>query len=268
LLLKDFPKELYNLDVLDGSPPCSTFSMSGSREKAWGKEKRFREGQHLQTLDDLFFDFIALAQKLKPRIIISENVKGLIQGNAKGYVSEIVQKLNLAGYDTQIFLLNASTMGVPQRRLRVFFLSRRKDLNLPEINIKFNEPPILFGQVRSKEGSTEGLSNSRGELIKFRLPMDKSINDINLRLNNKTSGFNARIRHDDEVCRTITSGEIDYRYFDGKVCTKEDYINCGSFPQDYNFLNIKPKYLIGMSVPPVMMAQVANQVYEQWLKKL
>ncbi len=42
---EDLPKELYSLDILDGSPPCSSFSMAGSREKAWGKEKKFREGQ-------------------------------------------------------------------------------------------------------------------------------------------------------------------------------------------------------------------------------
>ena len=32
LLTKDLPPELYDLDILDGSPPCSTFSMAGSRE--------------------------------------------------------------------------------------------------------------------------------------------------------------------------------------------------------------------------------------------
>ena len=41
----DLPKELYNLDILDGSPPCSVFSTAGDREKAWGREKVFREGQ-------------------------------------------------------------------------------------------------------------------------------------------------------------------------------------------------------------------------------
>lgn len=51
--LDDLPEELYHLDILDGSPPCSTFSMAGQREKAWGVEKRFKEGQKLQTLDDL-----------------------------------------------------------------------------------------------------------------------------------------------------------------------------------------------------------------------
>jgi DNA (cytosine-5)-methyltransferase 1 len=48
------------LDILDGSPPCSSFSMAGNREKDWGKEKKFREGQAEQVLDNLFFDFIDL----------------------------------------------------------------------------------------------------------------------------------------------------------------------------------------------------------------
>ena len=43
----DLPAELYQLDILDGSPPCSTFSMAGKREKAWGKEKQFAEGQKM-----------------------------------------------------------------------------------------------------------------------------------------------------------------------------------------------------------------------------
>ena len=63
----NLPEELYNLDILDGSPPCSTFSMSGLREDAWGKEKKFKEGQKTQVLDTLFFDFIALAKRLKPK---------------------------------------------------------------------------------------------------------------------------------------------------------------------------------------------------------
>lgn len=76
----NLPEELYNLDILDGSPPCSTFSMSGLREDAWGKEKKFKEGQKTQVLDTLFFDFIALAKRLKPKVVIAENVKGLLLG--------------------------------------------------------------------------------------------------------------------------------------------------------------------------------------------
>ena len=40
---EDLPDELFHLDVLDGSPPCSSFSICGNREEDWGKEKYFRE---------------------------------------------------------------------------------------------------------------------------------------------------------------------------------------------------------------------------------
>ena len=43
------------------------------------------------------------------------------------------------------------------------------------------------------------------------------------------------------------------------------WIKIGTYPIDYNFQGNKPQYLIGMSVPPVMTAQVATRVFEQWL---
>jgi DNA (cytosine-5)-methyltransferase 1 len=143
----DIPEELMNLDILDGSPPCSTFSMAGAREKNWGKDKMFREGQAKQVLDDLFFDFIKVAKRLQPKIIVAENVKGMLNGNAKGYIIEINKQFKEIGYEVQLFMLNAASMGVPQKRERVFFLCRRKDLKLPPIKINFNEKTILTGAV-------------------------------------------------------------------------------------------------------------------------
>ena len=90
---RDLPAELYQLDLLDGSPPCSTFSMAGSREGAWGKKKQFAEGQALQTLDDLVFVYCDTILKLQPKTFLLENVKGLTAGNARNYVKRIVSKL-------------------------------------------------------------------------------------------------------------------------------------------------------------------------------
>ena len=104
------------LDVLDGSPPCSSFSMAGNREKDWGKDKVFREGQAMQILDTLFFDFIDLAKELQPKVVVAENVKGLLLGDAKQYVIKIYREFDKAGYYVQHWLLDASKMGVPQRR--------------------------------------------------------------------------------------------------------------------------------------------------------
>ena len=91
------PPELKELDVLDGSPPCSTFSMAGSREKAWGKKKQFREGQAEQTLDDLFMVFLDTVEKLRPKIVVAENVEGMLRGNARGYVAEILDRFGSLG---------------------------------------------------------------------------------------------------------------------------------------------------------------------------
>jgi len=261
--LENLPQELYYLDILDGSPPCSTFSMAGSREKAWGKEKQFREGQSLQTLDDLVFVYCETIKKLKPKVFILENVKGIIQGNAKAYSKKIVETMRNAGYTVQVFCLNAASMGVPQKRERVFFIGFRSELNFPKLVLQFNEKPILFGNCRSEIGSDK-ISEERKFLLSKAIKTDNNISDINERIYKKVSGFNAGIVHDNEVKGTITSTEIDYRYYDKMQLSKHDYCICGTYPLDYNFKDIEPKYLIGMSVPPIMTAQIANQIYLQW----
>ena len=264
----DFPKDLYDLDILDGSPPCSSFSMAGNREKDWGKTKVFREGQAEQRLDDLFFDYIALAKKLQPKVVIAENVKGLIQGNAKAYVHRIKKEFEAAGYKVQLFLLNAASMGVPQKRERVFFICQRNDLNFPKLELKFNEESIKLGEFID---SSKGLNLSKdGKLYSDwlqRIETDKNFGDICLRTEKKQKSFGRVLIKKNDYAPTIVSGN-QYIYFDEfKEISNQDIQQIGSYPLDYNFKKIEPKYLIGMSVPPVMTAQIATEIYNQWFKK-
>lgn len=258
----EIPEELKNLDILDGSPPCSVFSIAGSREEGWNTEKVFREGQAAQRLDDLFFYFVEVARKLQPKVIVAENVKGLLLGNAKGYVNEIIKAFDLAGYKVQIFLLNASRMGVPQKRERVFFIAHRKDLNYPKIKMEFNEKPILFGTVRSERG--DNVSGKDDELLKGALENDLYVSWIEERKSNKKIGNFRHIISDNDVAPTLVSAGTDYRKFDKKKLSKADCINVQTFPQDYDFMGQNVRYVCGMSVPPVMMAQVARQIERQW----
>lgn len=122
------PRELYELDILDGSPPCTSFSMAGIRERGWGKERKAKEGGVSQVLDTLFFEFIALAERLQPKIVIAENVAGLRSGAANKYAEAILTKLGEAGYVPLEFKLNARRMGVPQMRERIFFIALHRDL--------------------------------------------------------------------------------------------------------------------------------------------
>ena len=276
----DLPIELYQLDVLDGSPPCSTFSMAGSREDAWGKMKHFREGQTEQVLDTLFFDFIDLAKKLQPKVVVAENVKGLVLGEALDYVRRIYDGFDDAGYYCQHFLLDASTMGVPQRRERVFFVCLRKDLatpfleqfNLfeqkPRFELKFNEEPILFRECADFKGRE---ANSRVIRLLWdnRQYGDTNQGKANERLYGKNSNFNQAYVYLDRVCPTLASKESCLVHFEEPRYLGQAEVCCiSSFPQDYNFCGQPPHYICGMSVPPVMMAQIASQIWEQWLSKI
>jgi DNA (cytosine-5)-methyltransferase 1 len=261
---KEFSEDLYNLDILDGSPPCSSFSMAGNREKDWGKTKVFREGQAEQRLDNLFFDYIRLAKKLQPKVVIAENVKGLIQGNAKTYVHRIKKEFEAAGYKVQLFLLNAASMGVPQKRERVFFICQRNDLNFPKLELKFNEEAIVFGEFEQTIGNEEKLTPDQ---LKW-WQLCKKGNTFSS-VHPKGHWFNAYKLDWNSVFPTLTASGGNAEPFHPEIPRKInsiEYCCGGTYPLDYNFKKIEPKYLIGMSVPPVMTAQIATEIYNQWLK--
>lgn len=282
-LRKDLPKELYELDILDGSPPCSSFSMAGSREDGWGKEKKFREGQAKQVLDNLFFDFIDLANELKPKIVVAENVAGLMMGNAKEYVKKIYIAFKDAGYELRIepYLLDASKMGVPQRRKRVFFVAIRTDLSeqfmeqkdmfqvAPKLDLEFNEKEIFWDEFETDD-KTPTLTSKRALQLWSEIKPGQTFADHP----DSNSGFGAYKLERLRALPTITSV---FRPNSGtgllhpeipRILNKIEYCCGGSYPQDYNFLNNQYGYLIGMSVPPVMTAQIASNIYDQWLSKI
>lgn len=274
---KDLPQELYNLDILDGSPPCSSFSMAGNREKDWGKEKKFREGQELQVLDTLFFDFIDLANELKPKVVVAENVKGLLLGEAKQYVIKIYKAFDEAGYTCQHFLLNASKMGVPQRRERVFFIALRKDLapkfmqyvdmftELPKLELEFNEKEIPFKEIEDNND----FKTKENTVVSKYYDLVKEGQSFSL-AHPKGSFFNDYKVNKEKPLNTITA-EVNHgawHYSIKRMINFEEAKKGGSYPLDYNFLKLNPKYLIGMSVPPLMTGKIAEQIHKQWLSKL
>ena len=264
----DLPAELYELDILDGSPPCSTFSMAGSREKGWGKAKKFREGQALQTLDDLVFVYCDTIAKLKPKVFLLENVKGIIHGNAKWYSKEIVRRMEANGYKVQVFMLNAASMGVPQKRERVFFIGHKKEFDLQRLVLKFDEKAVKFGEFCDENHEQMQVGKMYKELFVRRIKGDKSFADITIRTQNRNANWNSIIVDTCDIFPTIVSSSHYYTWdMCGKISDKE-YIQIGTYPLDYNFKSIEPKYLIGMSVPPVMTAQIAHQIWLQWLSKI
>ncbi len=274
LLTKDLLPELSNLDILDGSPPCSTFSMAGSREKAWGKEKHFREGQAKQVLSDLFFDYLDLVERLKPKVAIAENVKGMILGNAKGYTKMVMARLKEIGYRPQLFLLNAADCGVPQRRERVFFVAIRDDIKVPPLKIAPKHRWISVGEAIADLGNdssrkSETISSDKEALFWRDTPQGESLQTGCKKHTGKNSWFNnVKLSALQPSC-TLSSTFSNFTHFnEPRRLTFREWKRLGSFPDDYHAKTDKiGKYMIGMSVPPRMTKVVADAVCEQWLER-
>lgn len=275
----EYPDDLMNLEILDGSPPCSSFSIAGNREKDWGKNKKFREGQAEQVLDTLFFDFIELAGRLRPKVVVAENVKGLEMGDSnKTYVGRILQSFSDAGYYVGKKLLNASDMGVPQKRERIFFYAIRKDLyngpfddlfaTEPSLDLDFDRERITFFEIFDRDDLTENLSPLDGELWEKRRAGDVDLSDASIRERDVLSRFNAKYIYQNKVPNTVCGSDQCVLFDVKRRRNRSEVVKCGSFPSDYDFCGNKPEYIVGMSVPPLMTAGIAERISDQWLSKI
>ncbi len=250
----DLPKELYDLDLLDGSPPCSSFSFAGARGAQWGKKKKFAEGQKLQRLDDLVFSYVDTILKLRPKTFILENVVGLMRGNAKPYLRAIFDNLTAGGYSVQAFRLNGATMGLPQSRERVFVMGRKAASKLPNIKLSFNERLVPFSEI-----SEDHVAPLTEKYLKY----------YNESREGKPVGkFGSVLRERwNRPAYTICASSNNFHPRQPRELSDGELIKAGSFPADYDFLGQSPLYIIGMSVPPIMTARIAHQIHLQWLKR-
>lgn len=109
-----------DIDIICGGPPCQGFSYAG---------KRFIDDPRNQ----LFKDFVEVVRNLKPKIVVMENVEGILTFD-KGNVYRQINKLYKGmGYKIEGRVLLASNYGVPQKRKRVIIICVRDDINiLPE----------------------------------------------------------------------------------------------------------------------------------------
>jgi DNA (cytosine-5)-methyltransferase 1 len=237
--------------------------MAGDREESWGVKKKFREGQAEQTLDDLSFVFIETVAKLRPKVMIMENVEGLIKGEAWTYVQKIYKQLNDIGYKVKHWLLKGENMGVPQTRHRVFFVATRLDFDLDKIDMSFNYEPITYGVIKSELGKEPTEYQKR--LLDNAIHSDFRMSDIKERLDGNSIGFTDLIVWIDKVLPTITANGKIFNANDKKHVSDKELISGQTFPTDYNYLTEKVRYICGMSVPPIMIKRIVNRLIESGL---
>lgn len=261
---EELPEELFNLDILDGSPPCTTFSMAGQREKSWGKKKKFREGQKEQTLDDLLFIFVDTVAKLKPKTVIMENVEGLARGAAVDYLNKVYDKFKSIGYQVRCYLLKGEEMGVPQKRHRVFFIAT-KDLsfNYNNLDMNFNYEPIPYKDIKTGEHKPVNPTTKTYKVLCEVKNDETYLDKAYARLYGKPSWFQPYIIQDNTVLSTMRAKTPDvfFKYESNFYFINSDEVrNSQTFPQNYNFNGNEVGYVCGMSVPPIMIKRIVERM--------
>lgn len=104
------------LDVFEGSPPCTPFSRAGKGAKGWGAPDR---------VEELSFEFVRLLGGLMPRSFVIENVPAWGEGHNGAYLYETRRRAKAAGYRTRTRVLDAHQFGVPQARRRLIVIGAR-----------------------------------------------------------------------------------------------------------------------------------------------
>lgn len=137
----------------------------------------------------------------------------------------------------------------------------------PYINMEFNEDPIVYGAFADYKG--RAYEGRMRELFELREQGDIALSEAYKKLTGKRGFFNQQFCYEDRVCYTLSAHLDSLIPFKQPVyLSTSEVCNISTFPQDYNFCGLSPHYICGMSVPPVMMAQIATRIYEQWLSKL
>lgn len=273
-----------NADVVVGGFPCQPFSNAGNR---------------LGTEDDrgnLYLEIIKIINEKNPKVVIMENVRGLLSMKNKDgtrLMDTIVYLLETSGigYNVEYKLLKASDFGVPQNRYRVIIVGIRKDLG---IKFKFPEPISLSNDKLTVAGALEGvaglpnqdeiweLSPQSKSLVDYipeggswkNIPYDvlpermKKIRD-NMKKYHSPNFYRRFARH--EINGTITAAATPENSgilhpTENRRYSVREIARIQSFPDDYVFIgeSISSKYkIIGNAVPPKLGEVIGNAIIEQ-----
>lgn len=123
-----------NVDIICGGPPCQGFSMAGFRADNDPRNQLFRE-------------FVDIVKRVNPKVIVFENVEGLLSYQGGKTYREVHALFSELGYNTEGRTLLTSEYGVPQKRKRVIIICTRNDLAIL--------PTVLYPDPITKEDNSQ-----------------------------------------------------------------------------------------------------------------
>ena len=262
------------LDILDGSPPCNSFSTAGLRDSGWGKVKDYSSGVKQRT-DDLFFEFLRIVDGVQPKVVVAENVPGLVAGRARNYFDAIMTRLDVLGYHAKAQVLEAQWLGVPQTRKRLIIVAVRRDLNRPPV---FPRPLPYRYSIREAFGGQDALGvnglldaeSGHNLELKPGTRIRQAWEKLPLGAKPVKKLYTLIRTHPDRPAPTITATTasspthgLSPRYF-----SLAELRRLASFPDDFELTgnHAERSERIGRAVPPVMMRAIASGIRDHILR--
>lgn len=259
------------IDVLEGSPPCASFSTAGKRHDGWGEVKSYSDTE--QRSDDLFFEFARLVNEIQPKVFVAENVKGLVTGSSKGYFKLILSRLKQCGYQVEARVLDASYLGVPQARQRTIFVGVRNDLNLLPVfakpfNYRFNvsdaigdDPSLIDEETGQDISIIKYATYAEWKKLGLGKSSKKYFSLVRPALNKPIPTLTA-------TGGNVGAGSVTHPQYPRKLNLKE-LRQLSSFPANFQLTGTyQQRYeRIGRAVPPLMMKTIAETILKEILIK-
>lgn len=250
------------VDVLVAGVPCQSFSMAG---------KRIRKGDETKDPRNfLFLEVMRIADILDPKIIIIENVKGILSMANGSIKDEIIDELEKRGYKADYKILNASQHGVPQKRERVFFIANKIDKEniFPKPKKEIMNVGTALENIKGKNHEPRELKGVTLERVKL-IKQGKNWMSLppNLQTKSIHSGAYGRI-NPSEPSRTLTTrfdtpsvGYVTHPVEDRTLTVREG-ARIQTFPDSYEFKgNRMSQYKqVGNAVPVTLASEVAKGI--------
>lgn len=287
VIISYLKKQKIELDVLVGGPPCQGFSIAGPRDM---NDKR----------NSLYMAMVKLAERIKPKAIVLENVPGMIQTNNGIGAKRIIDDFSKLGYTMTAKILYAPDYGIPQIRKRVFFVGLLNSEQIYEYPLPTCNPdkyvtcedaigdlPALINvygeEVQDYECSpltdyqaimrknSKKIYNHIGsihepktvEMLKM-IPEGKNYKALPPELSSKFKYHEALTRyHSKRPSLTINTGHRSHFHYKwNRIPTVRESARLQSFPDDFIFYGNKSEQYrqVGNAVPPMLGYVVAKQL--------
>jgi len=235
-LMEEMPTDV---DVVIGGFPCQDISINGKGAGVDGK----RSG--------LYRAMVEVVSKIRPKIFVAENVKGLLMKHNEKSLKVILSDFRALGYDVSYHLYNAADYGVPQTRERVFIVGTRPDIK------KFTPPvPVSDKPITSQEAISDLES----------VEQNADFNHIWSLANKSSEQGNRKLKADRPgyTIRSECHGNIQFHYTLPRRISMREAARIQSFPDSFIFDSKlrETERQVGNAVPPVLAWHMANAVFD------